>query len=402
MPSKRLLLALALFASAAAAAPNLVVGPNGTLYIYNPDKATAAEMTDPANRGRWTVSVRPSAGSPDIPLPVLDVTAHFSATRSNYVAVFVDTSALVPRDPRHYGWTVTFPLSTGPLRLTVPPPNTSFFAPARNKDDANLYFFGSYLAGEATKPIYSIDAKIGYVPEIHASGISLGIEAAATVNSGSQPPSNRTRVDPDSITADIALRTIRGNFLINAYPARGEFSRKNAESNFVPSAMVQYAPKPLFQSPRHAFVLYETAGIEAGTNLNKPASVFKQPVNFSGYDKILRGVIGGYAAYYILKKSGATAGDPYAAQVSLTYIGRILATDEPYVTSQTVRGAQVPLILLDDKMRHHIDGVILWNVSDFVGIQVKYTYGALPPLFQACAHQVTFGITFKAKLQGHI
>jgi hypothetical protein len=67
-----------------------------------------------------------------------------------------------------------------------------------------------------------------------------------------------------------------------------------------------------------------------------------------------------------------------------------------------VRGAQVPLILLDDKMRHHIDGVILWNLSDFVGIQAKYTYGALPPLFQACAHQATFGITFKAKLPVHI
>ena len=53
-------------------------------------------------------------------------------------------------------------------------------------------------------------------------------------------------------------------------------------------------------------------------------------------------------------------------------------------------------------MRHHIDGVILWNLSDFVGIQAKYTYGALPPLFQACAHQVTFGITFKAKLPVHI
>ena len=402
MRNRRLILALSLFASLAVAAPNLIVSPNGTLYIYNPDKATVAEMADPANRGRWTVTVRHSAKSPAISLPVLDVTAHSSATGPNYVAVFVDTSALKPRDPHHYGWTVTFPLSTGPLSLTVPPPNTRFFAPAKSKDDANLYFFGSYLAGEGTKPIYSIDAKAGYIPEIHDSGIFLGIEAAATVNSGSQPPANRTRVDPDSITADIALRTARGNFLINTYPARGEFSRKNAASNFVPSALVQYVPRPLFQSPRHAFVLYETAGIEAGMNLNQPASVFKQPVDFSGYDKILRGVVGGYAAYYIMKKTGATAGDPYAAQVSLTYVGRILATDEPYVTSQTVRGAQVPLILLDDKMRHHIDGVILWNVSDFVGIQAKYTYGALPPLFQACAHQVTFGITFKAKLPGHI
>ena len=49
--------------------------------------------------------------------------------------------------------------------------------------------------------------------------------------------------------------------------------------------------------------------------------------------------------------------------------------------------------------RSEVELAANWMVSKLFGIKAQYTYGSLLPLFQFTAHQVTVGVTFKAKKQ---
>jgi hypothetical protein len=362
-----------------------------------PDAATVAALTDPANLEEWKVSVKRTAGSAPVSITVTGVRWFAS---SQTFDLDYDATPLAGDDPRHYGWTVSYSDPANGVKASQDPPASGIFQPAKSKSDANLYLAGSYLAGESTKPIYTIDAKLGWVPEIGTSGYFAGLEATVQVNSGSTPPADRTRVDPDALSADTTVHFMRGPMAFNLYPARGEFSRKNPESNFVPGGMIKWILDPIGKG-RHAAVFYPSIGLEAGWNLNKPSKLFNQPVDLTGYNHIFRGVLGGNAAYYV-RRPELNSSDPYVFEVSMTYIGRIPATNEPFVTSEYVQGQRQPLVMLNHKVRNHLEGVIQWNVTTFVGVQGKYTYGSLPPLFQFTDHQVTFGVTFKAKLGGHI
>jgi len=379
---------------------HLMVGTGNRLFISTaqpPDVATLAALTDSSHNKDWHVTAKRNAASADIPITVTRVTWY---PNSSTLEIRFDPAPLGWRDPHFYGWSVLFP-EPNSVRASVDPPQTGFLSPAKNKDDANLYLMGAYLAGESTKPIYSIDAKLGFVPEIHNSGYFAGVEATVLVNSGSTPPAEQTRVDPDSLSAAVTVSFMRGDFAVSLYPARGEFSRANPDSNFVPAGTVKWILNPLFETGRHAGVFYPSIGVEAGWNLNKPNMLFQQPVDFTAYNHILRGVLGAYAAYYI-KRPKPNPNDPYAFEFSTTYVGRIPATDEPFVTSQFVNGQRQALVTLDRRVRNYMDSIILWNVSTFVGLQAKYTFGSLPPLFQFTDHQVTVGVTFKARLPGHI
>jgi len=126
----------------------------------------------------------------------------------------------------------------------------------------------------------------------------------------------------------------------------------------------------------------------------------KQNVDFSHYNGIFRGVAGAYAAYYVGKPKPDPT-NPYLFEFYTSYTARILATREPFITSRQVNGQSQASISLGANTRHYLESGILWNARGYVGIQAKYMYGSLPPLFQFIDNQVTVGITIKAKLPGH-
>ena len=368
----------------------LVVGPpvSGRSKIF----ISTAGTPDP--HAAWTLAARKSDNSSPIFVPVTNVTWYMS---SSTVALEFDPSALSGGDPHKYGWIATY---NGLLTVTLAAPE-ELFGVSRSKDDADVYLFGSYLAGASTKPLYSVDARVRWLPEIRDSGYFLGISATVEVNSSTSAPLHESSADPDSLAAALALRFMRHGFLFEIEPAKGEFARRYPASSFVPSAMVKWVRDPIFSTSRQAAVFYPYAGVEAGANLNRPQTILGQPVNLAGYGVIGRFVLRAYGAYYISKKEPDND-DPYLFEFYADYTARFLLTNEPMVTSEYVDGVRQPVLQLQSDPREHLESGIAWNVSKHVGLEVKYKYGSLPPMFEFLDHQVSVGVTFKTKLPAHL
>jgi hypothetical protein len=335
---------------------------------------------------KWEVTTTPAATIRLTDAPVWDGLT---------VTLSYDPAGLGALDPKKLTWAITFDRSGLNLQIGAGP------APAdsqpKGKDDSDLYFFGSYLAGEGTAPIYSIDAKLSWVPEVRSSGYFFGAEAAISSNAGASPPASRTRLDPDSITADIALKFDKHHFLFNINPARGEFSRKTNTSDFVPAINVQRLLKSIRFNKRNQMVVYPSLGLETGVNLNKPATLFGQSVDLANYNAIVRIVPGGYAAYYI-ERPKPNPSDPYLFQLYVNYTDRVVLKPEPFVTTVYSGTKQVQSVSLGTNPRTYVEVGFNWNAAKLVAVTAKYKYGSLPPLFQFLDHQVTLGITFKTKL----
>src|ERR1035441_470480 len=281
-------------------------------------------------------------------------------------------------------------------QASTSPKPTSFFSKADTKDAADIYLFGSFLAGNSTKPLYTIDAKLAWVPEIKESGYFFGVQSTLSTNANSNPPVDRSRIDPDSITAALALQHRFSEISIDINPLRGEFSRKYPASDIVTAGTLKWISHPAYGHGQ-AFVFYPFVGYELGKNLNTPRMLFKQPVDLSHYDRITRGVFGARSAFLLFKKSVA-ADSPYRFAIQGDYTGRVLFAPEPFVTSGYSGSNHISLVSVRENTRHYLECGITYNVNDLLGIEAKYKFGSLPPLFEFIDHQVVIGLTFKSTL----
>jgi hypothetical protein len=361
----------------------LVVGPPAA---QGRSKIFISTTGTPDPHARWKLSARKTKAAAPITVAVTNVVWY---PNSSTVALEFDSSVLPAHDPRRYGWTAVY---NDLLTVSLAPPEEWFGVP-RSRDDADLYLFGSFLAGVSTKPLYAIDASMRWLPEIRNSGYFLGVSSTVAINSSSTLPQDRTRADPDAIAAALTLRFMKRDFLFDVEPAKGEFSRFYPASSFVPSATVKWVRDPLFSTKRHAAVFYPYAGIEAGSNLNHPRTFLGQPATLSSYGGIGRILLRGYGAYYISKQEPDND-DPYLFEFYVDYTARLLFTDEPLVTSGSV-------LRLNSDPRQYTEAGLAWNVSKHVGLETKYRHGSLPPMFEFVDHQVSIGVTFKTKLPSH-
>ena len=312
---------------------------------------------------------------------------------TNTITLAFAPSALGALDPLKVAWTATF---SNLLQVTSEPRSSSFFSKADGKDDADLYLFGSFLAGYSTKPLYTIDAKVSWAPEIRSSGYMLGVIGTLSTNADASPPVDRSRVDPDSITAALVLRHRIRQFSFDLHPLEGQFSRQYPASDLITSGTVKWVA-PAIKRQTRAVVFYPFIGYELGKNLNKPGILFSQPVDLGKYDNIERLLLGAHGAFLLFKKT-VPAESPYRLVVQSDYTARALFSAEPYVTSGYSDAGRVSIVRVRGNTRHYLECGVTFNVSDFFGIEAKYKFGSLPPLFESVEHQVVVGLTFKAKL----
>ena len=347
------------------------------------------------DRANWSVSA--TAATVTHPIALNEVQWKPGVAR---VTLFFPAAELSGFDPENAHWVATF--NTPPSQSVTwdPAIKKGPFAAAKSKDDADLYLFGSFLAGVSTKPLFVIDAKGNWMWT--RGSWDLGINSAISTNAGAQTPVDRSRIDPDSITAAFSVQRILRwrapgieGFDLNLQPLAGQFSRKTAASDIVGAAQVKLVPKPWF-GPVRWVAVYPSAGYEGGHNLNQPTTLFKQAVNLSGWNIISRAVVGITGEYYWLSKS-PTADDTYRFTIDASYQSRILFTPEPFVTVADIKGQAVNTVTLDRHPRPEAEAHIVWNFSKLMGLQIQYKYGSLPPLFQFVDHQATVGLTFKAK-----
>ncbi len=298
------------------------------------------------------------------------------------------------------------------LVVIVPASGWGQWSAAKDKKDATVYLFGSALYGVSTKPIYIVDWKLDKRWEILRSGQGTGwfagVKSTFATNAGAEPPSDRTMVDPDSITGAASFDRMRGKgktrFLYEFLPVGGEFTRKHPSSNFISAVSARWTPSP-WGAGKFKRTFYPMVGMEGGHNLNRPQMLFKRSVDLSGYGPIARIATGTNGALYLVHtKDQQKKGNLYRIVVDGSYITRILLADEPFVRAEHVlddRGdvSRQKVTAIRRNARHSIETGVTWSLNEFLGIRVQYRYGSLPPLFEFVNHQVTVGLTFKGTIQ---
>src|SRR5436309_2320767 len=110
--------------------------------------------------------------------------------------------------------------------------------PAKDRNDADVYVSGSFLAGQGTKPLYTADIKLNLLRPLPRRLTKWGLNAEMLTNTGTEIPVSRTEADPDSIKGSLTFTGVRPlNGVFNGLfwalkPAGGEFTRKHPLSNF--------------------------------------------------------------------------------------------------------------------------------------------------------------------------
>ena len=363
-----------------------------------------------SGRTSWGLRVFDKVGDDYVELPFgfSSASAQKSSTGEYTVALKFRESQLQGKAPDSLRWSVVF-LGSGeflaktqdPTATTIPTTivasTKKIFTPAKARDDADIYISGSVLAGQGTKPIYMLDAKVNFAPPISKNDLRFGIYSEIQSNANATPPNNRSTIDPDSITASATLNQLRKSFYWELKPAGGEFSRKYPESNFVSSGTVAW-----WRDSKNVaggwFVFYPSIGFEAGKNLNKPTILFKQPADLSRYDAIARIVPTVQAEYFVWSSK-----DNPKATINGSYQVRLLLADEPFTTYEYYTKPdgtrdRTQFVSMRNNARHWVNAGVTWNVSDYVGLTAQYKFGSIPPLFELVSHQVSLGVVFKSKL----
>jgi hypothetical protein len=372
------------------------------------------------NPAYWRVQATDSSGNRKAVQPVSR--AQYSFNAGSVILTF-PAAELGPVKTSDASWSAAFlaPDTT----LTTPPGNGSgALQQAKSRDAADLYVSGTYIAGVGTKPIWAIDAKAGYsdapekVPVLNwffkssPPNLRFGIYGELTTNPDTQPPVDRTQVDPDSIVGYTTLfQTVRlahNPFFYGlkweAQPVGGEFSRKYPSSNLISGGRVRLV-RVLASEKRWGADLIPSLGFEGGKSLNSPGILFMRPVDLHGYHAIARLRTGADANLYWYRRV-PTPDDTYAFTLNGSWVARVPFTAEPFTTTAYLPDLQdatkitrQQVVEVRKNTRHYVHVSAAWNVTKLFGLQAEYKYGALPPLFELVQHQVSIGLLFKATYQ---
>ena len=265
----------------------------------------------------------------------------------------------------------------------------------------DLSFSGNFLTAGGTNPLYQFEVKGGVVlGQFNDQTSAIGVNTQVEINQNSKPPVHRTRFDPDSITAGLALThlvtfpsswPLLNGLRLQAQAPEGEFSRSNPSSSIIASGLVDFDLKPWQSADRTSyFVLYPFLGFEAGRNLNRPRVVEKVPVDLSHYQGIVRGYLGADAKFGVSMDKGKSE----TFSITGIYRVRIPAIDEPFI--QTVH--EVTTIELTTRPRHWVEADVAYTPPNwkYLSLAATYQYGDLPPFFSFVDHKLTVGIKLQA------
>jgi hypothetical protein len=370
--------------------PAKALSPNGTLRV---DVSTTGaplplqELTKPDN---WRIAFLDATGNHP-------VSVQAAAWDPSTKVVTLRVGGSLPAAPAASGWRVVF-IGSELLSAAVKPASIPGLKAAKGKKDAAFYFLGSTLWGRSTKPIYVIDAKVDYADEIRTTGWQWHVTGTISTNTNAEPPVDRVRIDPDTITAALGFsKTLNVNahglygIELKIDPVNGEFTRKDRLADVVTAGEMRFVLAPV----RHRASFQPSIGYELGHALWKPEEVANRAVDLSKWNAIARAVLGGSMQLYFFKAE-PTEDDWYHVTFEVNYTGRVPFASEPFVEPALVEGKREAVTTVKKNVRHNVELSANWNAMKFVGVQVQYKYGALPPLFQLVDHQVVMGITVKA------
>ena len=252
------------------------------------------------------------------------------------------------------------------------------FVAAKGKKDADIYFNGSATGQKGSGPIYSIEARAGYLQSLNKAG-SIGGQATFMSDAASD-------VDPDSITASGTYQKIfvlhsTWGIILNSDFLGGEFDKKNKTLNLMTEADgTLVLPSKRFGERNFATMDF-MAGFEGGHN-------YKHELNPKGLGNIWRPKFGVNAYFVALAPKFFNR-----VNLSANYILRLPQTAEPF--TQKVNGEKVTS--LTTRPRHHVDLDLGLMFAPSYGLSIGYRYGSLPPDFKFVDHKITVGFTLQLK-----
>ena len=252
------------------------------------------------------------------------------------------------------------------------------FTAAKGKKDADIYFNGSATGQRGSGPLYSIEAKAGYLHSLKTYG-AIGGQASFVVEEGSD-------IDADSITASgtyqkiFVLRSPWG-IILNSDFLGGEFNREDKTRNLTTELDATLVlPSKKFGDNNFATMDF-MGGFEAGHN-------YKHALNPNGLGNIWRPKFGVNAYFVALAPKVFNR-----INLSANYILRLPRTAEPF--TEKINGAKITS--LTKGPRHHLGVDLGLMFAPSYGLTISYRYGSLPPDFNLVDHKATIGFTVQLK-----
>jgi hypothetical protein len=252
------------------------------------------------------------------------------------------------------------------------------FTAAKGKKDADIYFNGSATGQRGSGPLYSIEAKAGYLHSLKGAG-AIGGKASFVSDSGS-------KIDPDSITASATYQKIfvlrsPWGIILNSDFLGGEFDKENTTRNLTTELDATLVlPSKRFGENNFATMDF-MGGFEGGHN-------YKHALNPKGLGNIWRPKFGVNAYFVALAPKFFNR-----INLSANYILRLPQTAEPF--TQEVNGTKITF--LTTKPRHDVGIDLGLMFAPSYGFTISYRYGSLPPDFKLVDHKVSAGFTLQLK-----
>lgn len=271
-------------------------------------------------------------------------------------------------------------------------PTKHWVAPAKSKDDSNLYISGTFAPASGSSPSYTIDSKGIYTLHSFAKG-AYSISATGDINTD-----KKKTADPDSFHWAIPVQYASTANWTAQFPTIGmELDKKGNTINLVSAPGITYGLG-------HAFVSLDaknpgatkvsvmigldlTGGVEFGSNLKNDYAVVNKTIGGQGW--FFRGAPSA-SAYVTIPKVF------HLSKISITssYIARIPTTDEVFIET---RHTSKPFPELTDKTRNYVQTAINFMFTDYFGLQIKHQYGSLPPAFSFVQNSGSIGLVFALK-----
>jgi hypothetical protein len=252
------------------------------------------------------------------------------------------------------------------------------FTAAKGKKDADIYFNGSATGQKGSGPVYSIDAKAGYLQSLKHAG-AIGGRATFVSDAHSD-------IDPDSITATgsyqkiFVLRSPWG-IILNSDFLGGEFDKENKTRNLTTELDgTLVLPSHRFGESNFATMDF-MGGFEGGHN-------YKHALNPKGLGNIWRPKFGVNAYFVALAPKFFNR-----INLSANYLLRLPQTDEPF--TEKINGVKISS--LTKRPRHYLGVDLGLMFAPSYGVTISYRYGSLPPDFKLVDNKVSVGFTLQLK-----
>ncbi len=273
------------------------------------------------------------------------------------------------------------------------PPTKHWITPSKTKDDSDVYISGTFSPAQGTSPSYTIDSKGKYTI------LSFGRNGSSTLSAvGLISTDNKKTADPDSFSWSVPVQRVSpSNYSLQWSLIGMEMNKKASAMNLVsaPSATGSIVHDFFVKDKAHPGVsriaaswgMDLTGGFEFGDNLRNTFAVANKSNKGEGW--FLRGVPSA-SVYLIIPQVMRLS----KITLSSSYTARIPTRDELFLET---RHQTKPLPLLTSQTRHYIQNSLQFMFTDYFGIQIKHTYGSLPPAFSFVQNSGSIGLVFAFK-----